>query len=95
MTISTTLTLLFLLIIEKAIRKKDAKTRFESGFDTLSSKKVTFSTNFFMLIIMFLIFDVEISILIPFITINKNRENSIILSSALFICALAIILLKE
>lgn len=93
--ITLALMTIFLTITEKTRGKKDKKTAFECGFESISEKKITFSTNFIMLIIMFLIFDVEISVLIPFLLINKNNQRHVILISRVFIVALSLLTLKE
>jgi NADH:ubiquinone oxidoreductase subunit 3 (subunit A) len=93
--ITLALMTIFLTITEKTRGKKDKKTSFECGFESLSEKKITFSTNFIMLIIIFLIFDVEISVLIPFLLINKNNQRHVILISRVFIVALSLLTLKE
>lgn len=77
------------------ILKKDKKLSFECGFENLTEKKTTFSTNFITLMLMFLIFDVEISILIPFLIINKNNQIKIIIISSVFIITLVTLTVRE
>lgn len=43
------------------------RTPFECGFDSISSARVPFSLQFYIIIIIFLIFDVELVLLIPII----------------------------
>nr|AHA52565.1 NADH dehydrogenase subunit 3 [Pselaphanus sp. QL-2013] len=55
---------------------------FECGFDMLVSSRVPFSINFYLIAILFLIFDVEIVLLIPLIVSFKflNIMNWMIFS---------------
>nr|YP_010560311.1 NADH dehydrogenase subunit 3 [Euxiphydria potanini]AYV97249.1 NADH deshydrogenase subunit 3 [Xiphydria sp. ZJUH 2008002]UYW35401.1 NADH dehydrogenase subunit 3 [Euxiphydria potanini] len=59
----------FLLMKKKKNRNKSSP--FECGFDPFSSIRLPFSLRFYLICILFLIFDVEISILMPFILTFK------------------------
>lgn len=88
------ISIIFNLIIEKNNQKINKKTPFESGFNIIFNKKRTFTTNFLLISIIFLIFDVEITFLIPTTLTNKSRE--IIINLCLcFLALLTIILTKE
>lgn len=93
--ISIILVVIFIFINEEKNKMKEKKTSFECGYDRLSPKKTTFSTNFLILIMIFLIFDVEVTILIPFVTINKNNNKIIMELSIVFISLLIILIVKE
>ena len=59
------------LILGKLVRKKSALDRefqrpFECGFSTLSDHRLKFSLHFFLIALVFIIFDVELIILFPF-----------------------------
>nr|YP_010329459.1 NADH dehydrogenase subunit 3 [Haemaphysalis mageshimaensis]UNO53994.1 NADH dehydrogenase subunit 3 [Haemaphysalis mageshimaensis] len=58
--------LMFLLIHFKNLKNKEKMSPFECGFDPFSFSRVPFSLKFFYIGIVFLIFDVEIVIIVPF-----------------------------
>lgn len=65
---------IFLIINYKNLERKEKYSPFECGFDPFSLSRVPFSLKFFLIGIIFLVFDVEIVIIIPFplLIINKN-----------------------
>nr|YP_010329420.1 NADH dehydrogenase subunit 3 [Haemaphysalis yeni]UNO53864.1 NADH dehydrogenase subunit 3 [Haemaphysalis yeni] len=65
--------ILFILIHLKNLKSKEKLSPFECGFDPFSFSRVPFSLKFFFIGIVFLIFDVEIIIIMPFpILMNYN-----------------------
>ena len=68
---------------------------YECGFDPINSARLPFSFRFFLIAILFLIFDLEIALLLPILpSIRKEREPLILLSS-IFLILLALGLAYE
>nr|AHA52445.1 NADH dehydrogenase subunit 3 [Histeromerus sp. QL-2013] len=65
--ISFIMMLINLLISKKSILDREKMSSFECGFDPLSSSRLPFSIHFYMIAILFLIFDVEVVFLFPIV----------------------------
>ena len=66
----------------KSIQQRNSITRFECGFDTFKNARTPFSLHFFLLRIIFLVFDLEIILLFPFpLRINFSLSSTIPLFS--------------
>nr|AML26409.1 NADH dehydrogenase subunit 3 [Staphylinidae sp. BMNH 1274637] len=91
----------FLMILSNSISKKTFMDReksspFECGFDPKSSARLSFSLQFFLIALIFLIFDVEITLMIPFILIlNKSFIKTYLVTLIFFILILIIGLYHE
>nr|YP_009488385.1 NADH dehydrogenase subunit 3 [Trachypeplus jacobsoni]AWD31644.1 NADH dehydrogenase subunit 3 [Trachypeplus jacobsoni] len=76
LTLSTVMCILYQLINKKMIMERNKMTPFECGFDPKSSSRLPFSTQFFLIGILFLIFDVELVMIMPMI-ITLKKSNMI------------------
>nr|YP_010507252.1 NADH dehydrogenase subunit 3 [Xenos yangi]QPP04704.1 NADH dehydrogenase subunit 3 [Xenos cf. moutoni RZ-2020]UXG18681.1 NADH dehydrogenase subunit 3 [Xenos yangi] len=91
--ISMLIMLLVMLImnLNKFNQKQDKLNPFECGFNPNSKSRIPFSLHFFLIMCLFLIFDSEITLILPMLmSMNLNMTNSwmmtlIITISILFI----------
>lgn len=66
----TVITGVYLLIAELGVSSKEKNSAYECGFDPSKRARLPFSFRFFLLAILFVVFDVEIALLFPFIQLG-------------------------
>nr|QYH50549.1 NADH dehydrogenase subunit 3 [Papilio nephelus chaonulus]WHL46746.1 NADH dehydrogenase subunit 3 [Papilio nephelus] len=65
--ISNILMFLTIILSKKSFMDREKNSPFECGFDPKSSARIPFSLHFFLITVIFLIFDVEIALIFPLI----------------------------
>nr|YP_009711681.1 NADH dehydrogenase subunit 3 [Reticulitermes lucifugus]QGA46859.1 NADH dehydrogenase subunit 3 [Reticulitermes lucifugus] len=95
-TISTIVMMVATLISKKTQEEREKSSPFECGFDPKNSARLPFSSRFFLIAVIFMIFDVEIALLLPMpITMTTSNMKSWMLISSMFLMILIIGLYHE
>nr|AVW86163.1 NADH dehydrogenase subunit 3 [Laetmonice producta] len=80
----------------KSNRDREKCSPFECGFDPKNNARIPFSLRFFLLAVIFLVFDIEIALLMPIpIMMTYMNSNYFIITSIMFLSILIIGLLHE
>nr|BDU79013.1 NADH dehydrogenase subunit 3 [Homona magnanima] len=66
--LSNIIMFLSMILSKKSFIDREKSSPFECGFDPKSSARIPFSLHFFLITIIFLIFDVEIALIFPMIS---------------------------
>nr|ACJ69436.1 NADH dehydrogenase subunit 3 [Sigara septemlineata] len=84
------------ILAKKSIIDREKMSPFECGFDPNSSPRTPFSIQFFLIAVIFLIFDVEITIMLPMIITMKSTNMMYwFITVAMFIIILMFGLIHE
>nr|YP_010125583.1 NADH dehydrogenase subunit 3 [Phlogotettix monozoneus]ASA46948.1 NADH dehydrogenase subunit 3 [Kolla paulula]QCB91445.1 NADH dehydrogenase subunit 3 [Phlogotettix monozoneus] len=88
--------LIILLVSKKSIIDNQKATPFECGFNPMSYSRLPFSIHFFMIAVIFLIFDIEIIMIMPMIlTVKTSMVKYWLLTSIMFTVILIVGLIHE
>nr|AVN67230.1 NADH dehydrogenase subunit 3 [Anaplecta omei] len=95
-TLSMIIMMMATILSKKMTEDREKSSPFECGFDPKTSPRIPFSLRFFLIAVVFLIFDVEIALLLPMIIIIKKSEiTAWTLTSMMFLIILLIGLYHE
>nr|WPO01469.1 NADH dehydrogenase subunit 3 [Eocanthecona thomsoni] len=84
------------LISKTSKKDREKMSPFECGFDPKSSARTPFSVQFFLMAVLFLIFDIEIAIILPIIiTMKWSLTSTWIITIMMFIIILIMGLYHE
>nr|YP_010235827.1 NADH dehydrogenase subunit 3 [Youtuus erythrus]QTD82445.1 NADH dehydrogenase subunit 3 [Youtuus erythrus] len=83
------------MISKKSKMSREKNSPFECGFSSMSSARKSFSTHFFLIATLFLIFDIEISIILPMYSTKMTILKEWLLTSTTIITILIFGLIHE
>nr|QZK21616.1 NADH dehydrogenase subunit 3 [Amitermes sp. ANIC 0900] len=94
--LSSAIMILATLISKKMNEDREKSSPFECGFDPKNSARLPFSSRFFLIAVIFMIFDVEIALLLPMpVTMLTSNMKSWLIISSVFLMILIIGLYHE
>nr|YP_010960290.1 NADH dehydrogenase subunit 3 [Rhynchophorus phoenicis]WNH29323.1 NADH dehydrogenase subunit 3 [Rhynchophorus phoenicis] len=101
-TTNTIILILFIMLLilnlvsKKTFSDREKNSPFECGFDPKTSSRLPFSLNFFIIAVIFLIFDVELALIFPLIlTLKISNILNYCIFSSFFLSILLIGILHE
>nr|YP_009316865.1 NADH dehydrogenase subunit 3 [Ischnura elegans]YP_010391235.1 NADH dehydrogenase subunit 3 [Ischnura asiatica]AOW43847.1 NADH dehydrogenase subunit 3 [Ischnura elegans]QGU85610.1 NADH dehydrogenase subunit 3 [Ischnura elegans]UPX02825.1 NADH dehydrogenase subunit 3 [Ischnura asiatica]WGM81672.1 NADH dehydrogenase subunit 3 [Ischnura elegans] len=96
MLLSTVVMSIASILSKKSIVDREKSTPFECGFDPFYVARIPFSLKFFLIAVIFLIFDVEIAIILPVMMVmNTSLPEMWMITFSIFIVILLVGLYYE
>nr|AUW35234.1 NADH dehydrogenase subunit 3 [Dinophilus gyrociliatus] len=84
-----------LMLSQRSSMDRDKLSPFECGFDPMKSARIPFSMRFFLLTIIFLVFDIEIVLLMPLVSFSNLASTYPMILSISFVIILIVGLFHE
>nr|YP_009227477.1 NADH dehydrogenase subunit 3 [Parnara guttata]AFN21412.1 NADH dehydrogenase subunit 3 [Parnara guttata] len=89
--LSNLIMIISMIISKKSLKDREKCSPFECGFDPKSSARTPFSLHFFLITVIFLIFDVEIALIFPMIVTFKMTNLMIWSKTSFFFIIMLLI----
>nr|ASM82832.1 NADH dehydrogenase subunit 3 [Cryptophyllium tibetense] len=96
MMLTNTILLMNMMMSKKMMKDREKCSPIECGFNPKSSPRMTFSLKFFLIAMIFLIFDIEIALILPMVpSIKFTKMSKWTITSMMFLIILIVGLYYE